>query len=667
MHHLIRFPALAILLALLAVLSPAVPAVELSPYLKNDTFNEIKISPTGQFLAATVPFEDRTALVVMRRSDNAVTGNFQIGKNSHVAEFRWINHERLLISVAEKMGMLATPRLTGEVFAMNADGTGAELLVGQRLQGQGLGTKIQPKKVERVHAWLVDELPASDRNVLVGISPFTDDPYTRVDRMDIYTGRRAQVARAPVRNASFLADHAGVVRFAAGTGTDFRQQLYYRQGDGAQWELIHASDSEEGTRQFPIGFSHDNRIAYLQVEHPEGPDSIVAFDTVDRSRTQVLRDTVADPGRILYRNRTLVPVGVMYEHGRPRTAFFDDASPEARLYRSLEAAFDSPVHITSRTADGNTALVQVWGGNNPGDFYLFDIANKKADHLISRRQWFDPEKMGTVRPITLAARDGLALHGYLTLPPGSPGTGLPMVVMPHGGPFFVQDVWAFDSDVQMLAQAGYAVLQVNFRGSAGYGHAFSRAGARQWGAAMQDDLTDATRWAIDQGIAARDRICMVGASYGAYASLMGLAREPDLYRCAVGYVGVYDLPTMHTHGDIQRSGSGSSYLRDWLGERDAVAAVSPNRMADRIKAPVLLVAGGEDERTPIEHSYMMERALRQAGVPVETLYVRNEGHGFYLEKNRAEYYTRLLAFLSRHLGGRTASTTAATGGATGAP
>jgi dipeptidyl aminopeptidase/acylaminoacyl peptidase len=223
--------------------------------------------------------------------------------------------------------------------------------------------------------------------------------------------------------------------------------------------------------------------------------------------------------------------------------------------------------------------------------------------------------MAAVQPVSFKARDGLTVKGYLTLPPGSDGKRLPMVVMPHGGPFGVYDQWRFEDDSQILAGAGYAVLQVNYRGSGNYGRAFRTAGARQWGGAMQDDLTDATRWAIAQGHADAGRICIYGASYGGYAALMGVAKEPGLYRCAAGYVGVYDLPTMHTHGDIQQRGSGETYLRRWIGERDALAAVSPNRMADKIKVPVFLAAGGEDQRAPIEHSEMMERVEkgRRAG------------------------------------------------------
>lgn len=643
--------------------------VDLTRYVRSDTFNEIKISPRGDYYAATVPLDngERTALVITNRGSNSVSATFVLGKHTHVAGFAWVNPERVLLSMAEKFGALDQPQLTGELYALNADGTQVELLVGQRVRGAGLGTRIQPKKVERVAAFLVDDLLDDDQNVIISVSPFNKDPYTRAELLDVYSGRRIQIASAPVRRASFVTDNQGVVRFAVGADTDNRQRLYYRPGSDADWQLIN-DEAVTGLAQQPIGFAADNATAYLMAEKASGPDAIIAFNVADQSREQVLRDDNSDPARILYRNGSVVPVGALLHDGKPRTAFFDDSSDEARLYRSLEAAFGGqPVLITSQTADGKVALVQTWNDRNPGDFYLFDKQAKTADLLLSRAGWIDPGQMASTRPIELKARDGLPLHGYLTLPSGSDGKSQPMVVLPHGGPFGVRDTWGFAGDVQMLAEAGYAVLRLNFRGSGGYGKSFTDAGARQWGKTMQDDLTDATRWAIEQGIADPGRICIYGASYGAYAALMGVAREPSLYRCAVGYVGVYDLPTMHSHGDIQQRGSGETFLNEWIGDRAQLGAVSPTNLADRIEVPVLLAAGGEDERAPIEHSEMMERALRNAGVPVETLYYDTEGHGFYTEAHRREYYTRLLAFLSRNLGGGVAATdTGSDGGATAA-
>ncbi|WP_342316397.1 S9 family peptidase [Lysobacter sp. FW306-1B-D06B] len=634
---------------------PAARAVDVQAFVKKDRFNDIKLSPNGDYYAATVAFEDQTALVIIRRADNAVAGNFRLGKNTHVADFWWVNPERVLISIAEKLGSLDQPQLTGELYAINADGTKTEFLVGQRLRTEAARSG---KKAETVAAFLVDDLPEDGKNVIISARPFNADPYTRAERLDVYTGRRAPLARAPVRNADFVTDHSGVVRFAVGAGTDLKSKLYYRTGDGAQWQLINDETVTQRAER-PIGFSGDGKTAYIISEQDRGPDAIVAYDTVSGARKVALQDDDTDPGRVIYANGTAVPVGAFFMDGKPRTAFLDTSAPEARLYRSLEGAFGGdPVRITSQTADGKLALVLVASDRNPGDYYVFDTAAKKAEHLLSRRDWFDPDRMATQQPIQLTARDGLPLHGYLTTPKGAGSKKLPMVVMPHGGPFGVRDDWGFDNDVQLLSQAGYAVLQVNFRGSGGYGRAFTQAGKRQWGGTMQDDLTDATRWAIQQGYADSERVCLYGASYGGYAALMGVAKEPALYRCAAGYVGVYDLPTMHTQGDIQQRGSGETFLREWLGSREELAAASPNRMAERIKVPVFLAAGGEDKRAPIEHSRMMERALRSAGVPVETLYYDTEGHGFYVEAHQREYYTRLLAFLAKNLGGSVATTSA---------
>ncbi len=633
-------------------------AVELDRYLKRDDFADIKISPEGDFFAATVPMEDRTALAILRRSDNKVVGSFVPPTKNHAVDFNWVNRDRVLISLAEKWGALDEPRLTGELFAINADGGRGELLVGYRVESNGPGTRIQPKKVEDVAAFLIDELPQDDRNVLVSIRPFKADAFTRVDRLDVQSGRRQTVALSPVREADFVSDSAGQIRFAHGAGTDNVSKLYYRQGSGDTWKLVN-DEAVTGRVELALGFSADGALAYLLSQQPQGPNAIVSWDPQSGKRTTVLRDPQVDPSRVIVRPGTAIPVGALFLGDTPRTRFFDESSADARLYRSLEAAFGGDaVFITSSTRDGKQLMIQAWSGQNPGDFFIFNNDTKNADHVISRSSWVEPAKAAKVTPIALKARDGLDLHGFLTVPAGTSGTRLPLVVMPHGGPFGIFDTASYDSETQLLAAAGYAVLQVNFRGSGNYGRSFRQAGAGQWGRAMQDDVTDATRWAIEQGHADPSRICIYGASYGAYAALMGAAREAALYKCAAGYVGVYDLPMMFTRGDTQESKSGQTYLKDWLGDPQKLAAVSPVNLAAQIKVPVFLAAGGEDERAPILHSRRMEEALKKAGVPVETLYYSSEGHGFYTDPHRREYYTKLLAFLSRHIGGQAANAAA---------
>lgn len=650
-----RYGIVAGLLAV-GMMASAHAQVNLDNYTKKDEFNDVKISPDGLYLAATVPLEDRTGLAVLRRSDSKVMTSVALGKNNHVGNFFWVNNERLLITVSQKFGMLEEPQPTGEIFALNFDSKRLDPLVGYRATDMQAGTHVQQKKNENVAAVDVDQIPGDDRNVIVTVTPYGEDElWYRADRMNVYTGRHSVVARAPVKGASFHLDNNGVVRFALGAEYDNISLLYHRENDGDSWKLVN-DESYSKRVETPIGFSDDNRTAYLRVEQPSGPDSIVAYDTVSGERKELLRDKISDPTLVIRKfGASQAPAGIIYLDGRPHTRFFDEKGVEARLYAMLEAAFpNDAVMVTSTTRDGKIALVSTYSDRDPGSFYIFDTGTSKASYLLSRRGWIDPAQMAKVKPVELKARDGVPMRGYLTLPSGKGERNLPLIVYPHGGPFGVYDAWGFDTDAQILAAAGYAVLQVNFRGSGNYGRSFYQSGALEWGLAMQDDLTDSTRWAIGQGIADPSRICIYGASYGAYASLMGVAKEPDLYRCAAGYVGIYDL-AMLSAKDGRKSKRMRTWTSEWMGTNESLAAVSPNRIANRIKVPVFLAAGGEDETAPIEQSRKMERALAQVGVPVETLYYATEGHGFYTIEHRREYYSKLLEFLQRHIGAGTAN------------
>jgi dipeptidyl aminopeptidase/acylaminoacyl peptidase len=614
-------------------------AVDLKPFLRKDSYERIKISPTGEYYAATVPLEDRTILVVIRRSDQKPTAKIEDREDTVIADFWWVNDNRIMASMAKKYGRNDTPSATGELVAVDVDGGRSRWLTGPS---------------DYTYALMHDDLRNDDDNVLITVVPYGDNPETSLEKMNVYTGKRSPVSAAQVRNARFTTDLKGNAPFARGSAADNLSKLYYRDPGNKPWRLI-SDESVSGVVEVALGFSADERTAYLSTEAGRGPDAIVAMDLASGKRTELLRDPVVDPYGILSAADSDAPVGAMYMHARSSTRFFDPASQTAKYYRQLEKAFPADsVVLTSATRDGKLLLVQVWSDRNPGDFYLYDTVAKKVEPVFSRRQWFDPAALAASRSVDIKARDGLELHGYLTLPSGKePGSSLPMVLLPHGGPFGVYDEWWFDDEAQMLAQAGYAVLRVNYRGSGNYGREFLHAGAKQWGRKLQDDLTDATRWAIAQNIADPKRICIYGASYGGYAALMGAATEPDLYRCAVGYVGVYDMVKRHKDlaGD---SRSSQAWAEDWMGRREDMAAISPIGFANRIKVPVLLAAGGKDKIAPIEHTEKMEKALKAAGVPVENLYFPQEGHGFYTEEHRREFYTRLLAFLSRHLGGATA-------------
>lgn len=663
-HHPLPAPApatfplrlfLAVLLLFSGTVAVAADGIDLEPYLRRNGFGSLALSPDGAHYAATVAQQDSTVLVVVRRSDKKTVSGFSMGRNVHVKSFDWVDNERLLVSVAEKFGVLETPLSTGELFLVDTKGTRAKALIGYRAGAAGdMGESASTAQYTKlVRANLLDRLRAEPDHVLVEVWPYDVLPESRVQRMNLRTGAVTMVADSPVPRSHFATDNAGHVRFAVGAGADNISKLYHRSGDEADWQLVN-DEAKTRIREFPIGFSADNQVAYLEVEHASGPNAIISWDTRTGERKPLLRDASLDPWDVLRApGADAVPIGALYNGGGVRAAFFDEAAPASVLYRKLQKGFGGdPVRIVSTTDDGKLALVENWSAHNPGDFFLFDIGAGKAERVLSRRDWILPSASAEVVPVSLKARDGLALDGLLTRARGSQGP-LPLVVMPHGGPFGISDDWAYDDDAQLLAQAGYAVLQLNYRGSGGRGRKFMEAGAKQWGLAMQDDLTDATRWAIEQGHAEAGKVCLVGGSYGAYAAMLGLAREPALYKCGVGYVGVYDLERMAKE-DARDGRSSATWVADWLGEPAALREVSATTLAGRIKAPVLLVAGGRDLIAPIVHSRDMKKALEQAGTPVETLFVGSEGHGFYDEENRREYYETLLDFLATHLGGRRA-------------
>lgn len=634
-----------------ASLAGATEPHPLEDFLRPDKISSISISPSGDHFAIVMPFEDRSVLRIVSRADGATTSHVNPGPDAYIQRVDWATDERILFSIGQKFGQLDKPIPTGEIFSTNVDGSGQKFLFGFRGEGEKHGTRLSKGRKERASGFVIDSYAQDEDKVLISVWPWTEktDPSSRVELMDIRSGKRKVVARSPVQQARFVVDADGEVRFAIGHGVDNAMQTYYRAGDKAEWELIN-DESKSYQVVSPLGFSADGKTAYLQVDEETGAENIYAFDTQTRERTLALQSGYADPYQILRSPGSPVVIGASYMEGKPVMRFFDKRSAPALVYRTMAASFKgSQISINSASADGQLSLVLVSSDRSPGDYYLFDNGAKSADLVFSKSEWFHPERTAEMRPISLKARDGLDLHGYMTLPPGVEASKLPLIVYPHGGPFGIFDVWGFNTHTQMLAAHGYAVLQINFRGSGGYGRSHHLAGARQWGKAMQDDVTDATQWAVAEGLVDADRICIYGASYGAYAALMGAAKEPDLYQCAVGYIGVYDLPLMHRRGDIQERRSGQNFLDDMIGDQD-LAAVSPVNLADRIKASVFLAAGGEDQRAPLDHTEAMERALKKADVPVQTLIYPDEGHGFFVEAHRREFSERLLAFFDEHIG-----------------
>ena len=635
------------------------PPVE--DFLKRDIFGQMKLSPSGEYLAATVPLEDRTDLIILRVSDMQKTGYVRVQTKHLVTRFNWVNPTRIIFSMAEFEGVDVSPSTLPGLYGVNADGTGQ----GGPIVGYGAdkfessGTLIKKESNDGVIVWMLDDLKDDDKFMLVhaGKSSQGNDssrygkllPYTEAQRVDVLSGSRITVAKIPFPSADFTTDHAGEVRFATGSNSDNYTKTYYRKDRKSDWILIN-DEKETGVDVSPIGFDKSNTIAYLQYEELTGPDSVYAYDTNTAAKTLLVRDNNVSPDDYLFSQTDNTLFGIFYYDGYPRVYYVDPKNSSAQALKTVTDAFkDSTVFPVSYTSDGNQGLYFVSGDNMPGEYYLYDQSAKKLKFVAGKKSWFKPEMLARTDVYEVTARDGTKMEAFVTLPVGSNGKNMPLIVYPHGGPFGQFDTWNFNSDVQMLASRGYAVLQLNFRGSGNYGRSFKLAGYKQWGGKMQDDLTDATRWAVKEGIAASNRICIYGSSYGGYAALMGAVKEPDLYRCAIGDIGVYDMPMMFGRGDVQWSDSGQNYLKDMLGEKDLITN-SPSRNASKIRASVLLLAGAEDDRSPKQHTEAMFNALKAAGKPVEMKIYDREGHGNFLIENKIDHANRVLEFLDKNIG-----------------
>ena len=342
-----------------------------------------------------------------------------------------------------------------------------------------------------------------------------------------------------------------------------------------------------------------------------------------------------------------------YEYDEVGIVFLDDVDDPANqaLIKSLMGTFKNQnVRVTSSTYDNKTMILSVSSANTPQKFYVYDNEKRKLSVLTASKPWLKSSLVPKTQIITYKNRDGDLLTGLLTLPKDK-STNLPLILLPHGGPHGVQDSIAnLNSDVKVLSSHGYAVFQPNYRGSGGYGRSFLTSGFKNWGTSMIDDMTDGTRTLIKQGIVDKTRMCVYGGSYGGYAALQSVIREPELYKCTIGFVGVYDLDLMYTEGDIKENESGTNYLDTVLPSGNARIAQSPVHNVDKIKVPVFIIQGEEDVRVPKEHAFKLRDELKKRNMPFEWMMKSGEGHGFYKPENNIERWTEMLDFLDKHIG-----------------
>lgn len=646
------------------IASAAEPAdIPVQDFVRHPTYSSVRISPNGEYLAMTVDREGQDVLVVMRTKDMSIVKVNQLPDEKSIGTFYWTSPERLLFNSIRKVGRYAQPFGTGEWYGVNADGSQPRPLV---FYGTRDATQ-RGKSVGNARFSLLDTLDDDDANVLMQVTTprSAEGAGTEVVLFDTLNGRRKSLGRAPRENCQLALDKNKTVRYAICYDDEDAQGNYdqsnelHRRGDDGKWTLVNSSKSS-GKMLSVMGTAADGRI-YATQSDGKAPEAFGVIDAATGEFKSLFQDPVSDPsGYIMSADRETI-LAVITEAGKPKISVVEGEHPDTEIYASLAEAFpDKFVNFSSATRDGKQIVVSVSNDRNPGELYLYDRGTGKARFLMRNRQWIDPSRMGTVKPIALTTRDGLKIHGYLTIPKGSDGKNLPMIVNVHGGPIGPRDNWGFNWESQLLASRGYAVLQVNYRGSGGFGKAFSDKGYGTWATDIMNDIIDATKWTIQQGYADKDRICIYGGSFGGYASMMAPAREPGLFKCAFGYVGAYDAEIQMTLSDTSESEGGRRYMLRALGKtKEERAAMSPVNHADKIKIPVYLAAGARDARCPPENTEAMQKALINAGNPPEGMIIQSgEMHGFYKEENNLKLYTEMLNFFARHIKGRPAGTAA---------
>ncbi len=652
MRWMLRF-AMGLLLCVPAFVAMAANPVPFSDLARHAQYKMVKISPDGTHIAATsVLAGGQTVLTIVNLGTHKIL-NLAPRNNEDVLDFWWVSPNRVVYTQAEHDGGWDAPIPTGELYSVAADGSGSTMLYGYRAGGMQAGSHIQQVTSERGSASFLARIDGDPRHILVTITSWSASgsagALTEVYKLNVRNGDKVRVTGAPMREASYLADHHGHVRFTMGDDLSGNRVIYMRPPEGGEWRLLKQASSD---RDWPLAFSADDKTVWFECPAPRG-FGVCRFDPATRAMKVVWSNPDVEPAALAHGLAADSIIGVRFTDGRPAISVFDNKAPGVQQLIELMKRYPGEdVHFVSGTDDGDKAIALVEADVDPGTFFLYDRASNKFTPLLQRAPWIDPNRLGRADPFTFKTRDGLTEQGYITYPPGRDGArNLPMVVFVHGGPYGVRDWWEYNPYVQAMATRGYAVLQVNYRGSGGYGFGFVKAGWKQWGGKMQDDVTDATRWAIAQGIADKNRICIYGGSYGGYAALEGAVKVPDLYKCAIGYVGVYNLRLMYTRGDVPQDLYGKDYLKRVLGtDMTVLAQHSPIYQLDNLKAKVMLVVGGRDRRVPPVQGMDMHIALEKRGIKHEWLYKPGEAHGFYDEKNIAELFEKVDAFLSANIG-----------------
>jgi len=601
------------------------PLIPLEDFFKNSEQTSFQISPDGTHFSFKAPYEKRMNVFVQKiGSDSTVQITFETDRD--VAGYFWANENRILF-IKDDGG-----NENFKLYGVNIDGS----------------ESICFTDFENVRTGIIDDLPDLPEQVIISMNkrnPQAFDPY----RLNINTGEMEMLYENPGNISGWITDHEGKLRAATSVTDMVNATLLYRDTEQDEFREVLTTNFKETLA--PHFFTFDNQKLYASSNLGRDKSEIVIFDPAAGAETEVLfKHPDVDVEGLSYSRKRKVLTAATYTTDKVGRHFFD-VEAEKMHNRVQTELPDYDVYFVSANRDEDKFLIRTYSDRSLGAYYFYDKSTDELKHLTDVSPWLDENNMAKMKPIQYTSRDGMTIHGYLTLPVGLEAKNLPLVVNPHGGPW-ARDHWGFNPEIQFLANRGYAVLQMNFRGSTGYGRAFWEASFKQWGLTMQDDITDGVKWLVEQGIADKERVAIYGGSYGGYATLAGLAYTPDLYKCGVDYVGVSNLFTfMNTIPPYWEPYREMLYEMVGNPQSDSLllAAASPVFHADKITAALFVAQGANDPRVNKDESDQMVAAMKARGIDVEYLVKDNEGHGFRNEENRFDFYHAMETFLGKHM------------------
>jgi len=648
LKSLARWTCAMLAAAAVPAMAQQIPASDFAKYAELD---EVALSPTGDYLAMAVPTPDgkETNLKIVKLADGSEVKTLRFGQESHVMDVTWTNDETITVARARRFPGEEFKRPMGQLMSTNLTGDAQRTLFAYTHDDGGR----RGRNKDEGWASLWGALDKEPGKALVGFYCWDcgDHADTVVYKVDTATGARQEVERIKdgEQSSGLVFDHDGIGRVAYSEDNDGTPTASYRPTASSAW--VPLPKSIAGYEIVGGVIAEDNNTLYARISDKGEATQLYKVDLAAGTRTKLLASTDdVEVDTILTAGRNNVPFGVTYTAHKPSVQYFDNTSPWAQLHAALMKKFPGQmVYFLEFTRDDKKALFWTSSDRVPGNYYVLDRGNgNKIVQVGARKPWFDGKPMAAMKPIEFKSRDGkTTLYGFVTTPAG-PGPH-PMVVMPHGGPFNVNDEWGFEPDAQFLASRGYAVLQVNYRGSGGRGDNFVTEAYQQWGGMIQEDIADGVKFAIEKKLADPARVCMYGASFGGYSALIQPVLNPGMYKCAVGYVGVYDLPMLSKNKDDADT-TERFYGRTLGTDMEALARLSPVNRVKEIKVPVFLVHGKSDGNVRFGQYRAMEAALRDIGQPAETFLAPGEGHGFSNPDNIAELYRRLEKFLDKNIG-----------------